>query len=90
VKANPSAAVALLAPIWGDLPPAVVATVNERRSYAVKAVDRAALSEQPQIGASSATAADGLAFTHCPASTRAEKTVATTSGCSAAKRSLTV
>ncbi|WP_438346593.1 aliphatic sulfonate ABC transporter substrate-binding protein [Methylorubrum populi] len=49
VKANPAAAVALLAPIWGDLPPPVVATVNERRSYAVRAVDRAVLSEQQAI-----------------------------------------
>ncbi|GEP08941.1 aliphatic sulfonate ABC transporter substrate-binding protein [Methylobacterium gnaphalii] len=49
VKANPREAVALLAPIWGDLPPEVVATVNERRSYAVKPVDRAALSEQQSI-----------------------------------------
>lgn len=49
VKANPKEAVALLAPVWGDLPPEVVATVNERRSYAVKPVDRAALSEQQSI-----------------------------------------
>lgn len=49
VKANPKEAVALLAPIWGDLPPEVVATVNQRRSYAVKPVDRAALVEQQSI-----------------------------------------
>lgn len=49
VKANPEAAVALLAPIWGDLPPEVVATVNDRRSYAVKGVDRSALAEQQTI-----------------------------------------
>lgn len=49
VKANPKEAVALLAPLWGDLPPEVVATVNERRSYAVKPVDRAALAEQQSI-----------------------------------------
>lgn len=49
VKGNPEAAVALLAPIWGDLPPEVVATVNARRSYAVGAVERAALSEQQAI-----------------------------------------
>ena len=49
VKGNPKEAVALLAPIWGDLPPEVVATVNERRSYAVGAVERAALSEQQAI-----------------------------------------
>ncbi|GJE28144.1 aliphatic sulfonate ABC transporter substrate-binding protein [Methylobacterium organophilum] len=49
VKANPKEAVALLAPLWGDLPPEVVATVNARRSYRVTAVDRAALSEQQAI-----------------------------------------
>lgn len=49
VKGNPKEAVALLAPIWGDLPPEVVATVNARRSYAVRPVDRAALSEQQAI-----------------------------------------
>ncbi|MFG5119435.1 aliphatic sulfonate ABC transporter substrate-binding protein [Methylorubrum sp. POS3] len=49
VKANPKEAVALLAPTWGDLPPDVVDTVNARRSYAVGAVERAALSEQQAI-----------------------------------------
>lgn len=49
VKKNPKEAADLLAPIWGDLPPEVVSTVNERRSYAVRAVDRAALSDQQAI-----------------------------------------
>ncbi|MGU3537553.1 aliphatic sulfonate ABC transporter substrate-binding protein [Methylobacterium sp. A54F] len=49
VKAEPDAAVALLAPIWGDLPPAVVATVNRRRTYAVTPVERAELGEQQAI-----------------------------------------
>ncbi|GJD57566.1 aliphatic sulfonate ABC transporter substrate-binding protein [Methylobacterium dankookense] len=49
VKANPEAAVALLAPIWGDLPPAVVAAANARRTYAVEPVERARLGEQQDI-----------------------------------------
>ena len=49
VKANPDAAVALLAPVWGDLPPAVVAAANARRTYAVEPVERAELGEQQDI-----------------------------------------
>ena len=49
VKANPDAAVALLAPVWGDLPPAVVAAANARRTYAVEPVERAELREQQDI-----------------------------------------
>lgn len=49
VKANPKDAVALLGPVWGDLPPEIVATVNERRSYAIQPVEKAALSEQQTI-----------------------------------------
>jgi sulfonate transport system substrate-binding protein len=49
MKANPEAAVALLAPIWGDLPPAVVAAANSRRTYAVEPVERAQLGEQQAI-----------------------------------------
>jgi sulfonate transport system substrate-binding protein len=49
VKAEPDAAVALLAPIWGDLPPEVVATVNRRRTYAVTPVVRSELGEQQAI-----------------------------------------
>ncbi len=49
VKAEPEAAVALLAPIWGDLSPEVVATVNRRRSYAITPVARAELGEQQAI-----------------------------------------
>ncbi|WP_336488525.1 aliphatic sulfonate ABC transporter substrate-binding protein [Methylobacterium nigriterrae] len=48
-KANPDAAVALLAPVWGDLPPAVVAAANARRTYAVEPVQRAQLGEQQDI-----------------------------------------
>ncbi|WP_082507733.1 ABC transporter substrate-binding protein [Methylobacterium sp. Leaf113] len=49
VKAEPDAAVALLAPIWGDLSPEVVATVNRRRTYAVTPVVRSELGEQQAI-----------------------------------------
>ncbi|MBP31865.1 ABC transporter substrate-binding protein [Methylobacterium sp.] len=49
MKANPVEAVALLAPIWGDLPPAVVAAANSRRTYAVEPVERAQLGEQQAI-----------------------------------------
>ncbi|MCJ2035145.1 ABC transporter substrate-binding protein [Methylobacterium sp. J-068] len=49
VKAEPDAAVALLAPIWGDLSPDVVATVNRRRTYDVTPVARAELGEQQAI-----------------------------------------
>jgi len=49
MKANPEAAVALLAPIWGDLPPAVVAAANSRRTYAVEPVERSQLGEQQAI-----------------------------------------
>ncbi|MGU3326630.1 ABC transporter substrate-binding protein [Methylobacterium mesophilicum] len=48
-KANPEAAVALLAPVWGDLPPAVVAAANARRTYLVEPVERAQLGEQQAI-----------------------------------------
>ena len=49
VKAEPDAAVALLAPIWGDLSPEVVATVNRRRTYDVTPVVRSELGEQQAI-----------------------------------------
>ncbi len=49
VKAEPDAAVALLAPIWGDLAPEVVATVNRRRTYDVTPVVRTELGEQQAI-----------------------------------------
>lgn len=49
VKANPEAAVALLAPVWGDLPPAVVAAANARRTYTVEPVERGQLGEQQDI-----------------------------------------
>ena len=49
MKAEPDAAVALLAPIWGDLAPDIVATVNRRRTYAVTPVVRAELGEQQAI-----------------------------------------
>ena len=49
MKANPEEAVALLTPIWGDLPPAVVAAANSRRTYAVEPVERSQLGEQQAI-----------------------------------------
>ncbi|WP_375465627.1 aliphatic sulfonate ABC transporter substrate-binding protein [uncultured Methylobacterium sp.] len=49
VKDNPDAAVALLAPVWGDLPPAIVAAANARRTYVVDPVERAQLGEQQAI-----------------------------------------
>jgi sulfonate transport system substrate-binding protein len=49
VRANPDAAVALLAPVWGDLPPAVVAAANARRTYVVEPVERGQLGEQQDI-----------------------------------------
>ncbi|MCJ2068934.1 ABC transporter substrate-binding protein [Methylobacterium sp. J-030] len=49
MKANPKEAVALLAPIWGDLPPAVVAAANSRRTYTVEPVERSQLGEQQAI-----------------------------------------
>ncbi|MCJ2013642.1 ABC transporter substrate-binding protein [Methylobacterium sp. J-076] len=49
MKANPEEAVALLTPVWGDLPPAVVAAANSRRTYAVEPVERAQLGEQQAI-----------------------------------------
>ena len=49
MKANPEEAVALLTPIWGDLPPAVVAAANRRRTYVVEPVERSQLGEQQAI-----------------------------------------
>ena len=49
MKANPEEAVALLTPIWGDLPPPVVAAANSRRTYAVEPVERSQLGEQQAI-----------------------------------------
>ena len=48
VKAEPAAAAALLAPIWG-LSPAIIEQANGRRSYAVSPVTRDSLSEQQTI-----------------------------------------
>jgi sulfonate transport system substrate-binding protein len=48
VKQNPADAAKLLAPIWG-LPEAVVTAANARRSYDVRAVTPADLSEQQTI-----------------------------------------
>lgn len=48
-KANPEQAVALLAPVWGDLPPPVVAAANARRTYSVEPVERAQLGDQQAI-----------------------------------------
>lgn len=49
MRADPEAAVALLAPVWGDLPPAVVAAANARRTFSVEPVERAQLGEQQAI-----------------------------------------
>lgn len=49
VKAEPEAAAALLAPLWGDVPPAVVAAANARRTYVVEPVAREQLGEQQDI-----------------------------------------
>ena len=49
MRVNPQAAVALLTPIWGDLPTPVVAAANSRRTYAVEPVDRGQLNEQQAI-----------------------------------------
>jgi len=49
VKANPEAAAKRLAPIWGDVPPEVVMTVNQRRSYQVLPLRRDGLGDQQRI-----------------------------------------
>lgn len=49
VKANPDEAAALLGPLWGDVPPAVVAAANARRTYVVEPVARDQLGEQQDI-----------------------------------------
>ncbi len=48
VKGNPAEAATLLAPLWG-LDAGIVTQANERRSYAVRAVLPANLSEQQRI-----------------------------------------
>jgi sulfonate transport system substrate-binding protein len=49
VKANAREAAEILGPLWGNVPPSIVETVNQRRSYQVKAVDSAALADQQKI-----------------------------------------
>lgn len=49
VKQHPQDAVAKLAPLWGGIPAATIETVNRRRSYAVKPVEKAGLGEQQAI-----------------------------------------
>lgn len=49
VKAHPEEAAALLSPLWGNIPPAVVETVNGRRSYNVLPVSKADLGDQQRI-----------------------------------------
>jgi sulfonate transport system substrate-binding protein len=48
-KANPQDAAQRLGPLWGNLPPEVVAQVNERRSYAIVPVRRGELGELQRI-----------------------------------------
>ncbi len=49
VRANPDEAARRLSPIWGNIPEAVVRTVNRRRSYDVQAIDARALGDQQAI-----------------------------------------
>lgn len=49
VKGNPKEAAAFLAPLWGNIAPDVVETVNSRRSYAVLPVTKADLVQQQTI-----------------------------------------
>ncbi len=49
VKGNPKEAAAFLAPLWGNVAPAVVEAANARRSYAVLPVTKADLGDQQTI-----------------------------------------
>ncbi len=49
VKQNPDEAAAKLSPLWGGIPATTIATVNKRRSYAVKPVEKQGLGEQQSI-----------------------------------------
>jgi sulfonate transport system substrate-binding protein len=49
VKAHPQEAAQILAPVWGNLPPATVELANSRRSYAIVPVRRDQLGEQQRI-----------------------------------------
>lgn len=49
VKGNPQEAATLLSPLWGNVSPDVVATVNGRRSYTVLPVERGDLGDQQKI-----------------------------------------
>ena len=49
LRANPRDAAKVLGPLWGNLDPAIVEQANARRSYQVRAVQPASLSEQQKI-----------------------------------------
>jgi sulfonate transport system substrate-binding protein len=49
IKSHPSAAIDTLRPVWGNLAPDVIATVNRRRTYDVRPVTVASLGEQQKI-----------------------------------------
>ena len=49
VKANPKEAATFLSPLWGNVTPEVVESVNSRRSYAVLPVTKADLGDQQRI-----------------------------------------
>lgn len=48
-KAHPKEAAELLHPLWGHVPAATIEALNRHRSYVVKPVDKAGLSEQQAI-----------------------------------------
>ena len=49
VKQHPEEAAKRLAPLWGGIPVATIETVNKRRSYAVKPVEKQQLGDQQAI-----------------------------------------
>ncbi len=49
LRAHPSQAATLLSPLWGNLNQKIVERANQHRSYQVRPVDPASLSEQQQI-----------------------------------------
>ncbi len=49
VKARPRQAADILAPLWGDIPPATVERANSRRSYGIIPVKLQNLAEQRRI-----------------------------------------
>jgi sulfonate transport system substrate-binding protein len=49
VKAHPHEAAEKLAPIWGNMPTAVIETANSRRTYRVEPIDKSQLGDQQKI-----------------------------------------